>query len=123
MTAPHRVHMPDSRDGKTYVRRLFEPGIDGKPEQVSFYFTINRLPDGRVGEVFIKADRQGSLLSGVLDVLGIMISLALQHGVPVEAIIGKMRGTRFPPDQLPRYTSVLDLLAKILEADFGTPAT
>lgn len=129
MTAepPKRDVMPDIRGGDTYAFRLQQTGIDGVPETVRLYFTINRLPDGRVGEVFIKADRQGGFMSGVLDVLGIMISLGLQHGVPLTVIIQKMKDTRFPPASftgnglVPNCTSPLDLLARLLEAKFLTP--
>lgn len=123
-----RVHMPDSRDGKTYAFRLAQTVTDEKGREkheiVKFYFTINRMPDGRPGEVFIKADQQGSFLSGVLDVLGIMISLALQHGVPIKVIVEKMKGTRFPPASftgsqlVSNCTSPLDLLARLFEAEF-----
>lgn len=115
MTAPHRVHMEDVRPGRTHAVKLFAPGPDGKPEAIKFYFTVSRLSNGAIGEVFIRCDRQGSLMSGVLDALGIMISLALQHGVGVDVLVEKMKGTRFPPDHVPHFTSVLDYLAKLLE--------
>ena len=119
-----RERMPDEREGKTYAFRLQQTTEDGRQETVRLYFTINRLPDGRPGEVFIRAGGQGSFLSGVLDVLGIMISLGLQHGVPIHLIIEKMKGTRFPPASftgnaiVSNCTSPLDLLARLLESEF-----
>ena len=121
---PNRERLGDERTGRTYAFRLRQTREDGQQETVKFYFTINTYGDGRPGEVFIRADRQGSFVSGVLDVLGIMISLGLQHGVPLEIIIEKMKGTRFPPASftgnklVSNCTSPLDLLARLLEAEF-----
>lgn len=122
---PKREVMPSERGGSTFAFRLQQTGVDGQPETVRLYFTINQVPDGRVGEVFIRADKQGGFMSGVLDVLGIMISLGLQHGVPLDVIIQKMKDTRFPPASftgnniVPNCSSPLDLLARLLEAKFS----
>lgn len=124
MTDARRDRLGDSRNGSTYAFRLQHTREDGQQETVRFYFTVNTYADGRPGEVFIRADRQGSFMSGVLDVLGMMISLGLQYGVPLPVIIKKMKDTRFPPASftgnglVPNCSSPLDLLARLLEAKF-----
>lgn len=135
MTDAKRERLPDERNGGTHGFRLksTREGVacmkcghveQPAPETVRFYFTVNTYPDGRPGEVFVRADKQGTLASGALDVLGIIISLALQHGVPLKTIVAKMKDTRFPPasftgDELvPNCSSPLDLLARYLEAKF-----
>lgn len=121
--APAREHMPPERQSVTKTFRL-QHTQGGFTETIRFYITVGLHPDGRPGEVFIKADRQGSFASGILDSLGIMISLALQHGVPLATVIEKMKGSRFPPasftgdSDVPNCTSVLDLLARWLELRF-----
>lgn len=53
--------------------------------------TIGRYPDGRVGEVFIDsvAAARGRLATRVTDLqkdLAVLISIALQHGAPLEEL-------------------------------------
>ena len=43
------------------------------------YITTGRYDDGSTGEVFINVAKQGTTISGLLDALGIVVSLALQH--------------------------------------------
>lgn len=88
-----RDHLPSERIGFTHKFEI----IAGQ-ERYSFYMTCNIFEDGRLGEILIKAGKMGSLLSGVLDGFAINFSIALQHGVPLEALTTKMRYTRFKPD-------------------------
>ncbi|HYO35261.1 MAG TPA: vitamin B12-dependent ribonucleotide reductase, partial [Geodermatophilus sp.] len=53
--------------------------------------------DGSLGEVFLKLGKQGSTLAGVMDAFSIGISIALQHGVPLETYIQKFTNMRFEP--------------------------
>jgi ribonucleoside-diphosphate reductase alpha chain len=66
-------------------------------EGTTFYLEMGMYPDGRLGEIFIKSHRDGSFSRGVLDVLARVVSLALQHGVPVAEVVCSMRGLNFPP--------------------------
>lgn len=88
-----RDHLPSERVGFTHAFDI----LSGT-EKYSFYMTCNVFEDGRLGELLIKAGKVGSLLSGVLDGFAIQFSIALQHGVPMQALIDKMRFTRFKPD-------------------------
>ena len=93
--------------------------------RMKIYFTVGKYPDGRPGEIFIKADRSGSLASGALDAVAMMMSIALQHGIPLENLTSKLRHTRFEPDgytqdpHFPSASSPLDLLAQWLTSIFG----
>lgn len=93
-------------------------------DRMKFYFTVGLYPDGRLGEVFIKADRSGSLASGALDAVAMVMSIALQHGVPLQVLLDKIRHLRFEPEgwtgneEFPRASSVLDLLAQWLSKKF-----
>jgi hypothetical protein len=49
-----RVHMPAEREGHTVVIRLRQR--IGPP--LRLYVTTGLLPDGRLGEIFIKADKE-----------------------------------------------------------------
>lgn len=114
---PLRERLPDERKG---VTRRFHVRAGG--ENVKVYVTVGRYPDGRIGEVFLKVDRQGTLASGALDAVALAISVGLQYGIPLGAFVDKFVGMRFEPagftgDNDDRYrtcTSVLDLVARYL---------
>ena len=59
--------------------------------------TAGSYPDDGLGEVFLKLGKQGSTLAGVMDAFSIGISIALQHGVPLETYIQKFTNMRFEP--------------------------
>lgn len=124
---PERRRLPDDREG---VTRKFEilPKMGADTESAtSFYISANCYPGTkRVGEIFLKCDRHGSLASGVLDALAISLSVGLQHGVPVEAYTSKFVNTRFEPSgftgdkEYPRASSVVDLLGRWLQDHYKT---
>lgn len=61
------------------------------------YLNIGLYPDGSPGELFIKMSKEGSTVSGLMDVIGILTSVALQYGVPLATLTHKLRHTRFEP--------------------------
>ena len=62
----------------------FELRHGGK--NASFIITLGRYPDGAVGEVFISGAKAGSEVDAVARDGAILLSLALQHSVPLETI-------------------------------------
>lgn len=121
---PERERLPTDRPSVTRVFRLPRTRSNGETVLVKFYFTAGLYADGRVGEIFIKADQQGSLASGALDAVGILMSMLLQHGVPLADILPKLLHMRFPPDgftkdaEIPSCSSPIDLLAQWLAKKF-----
>jgi ribonucleoside-diphosphate reductase alpha chain len=119
-----RRRMPDERQGINRVFHIPHRQDNGVMAEFHMYITVNVYPDGAPGEIFIKVDKSGALLRGVCDLLGVSISLGLQHGVPLQAFTSKMIGTRFEPSgftgdkEFPRCSSPFDLLARWLEARF-----
>jgi ribonucleoside-diphosphate reductase alpha chain len=61
------------------------------------YVTVGLYPTGQVGEIFIKMAKEGSTVSGLMDAFATSISLALQHGVPLNVLCEKFAHTRFEP--------------------------
>ena len=85
---------------------------------VTAYITANKGPDGKLIEVFAKADEG---YQGQLDSLCIVISLALQHGTPAETIIRHLRYRRYPPEGGPgQPVSLADALGLAMERENGT---
>ena len=86
--------------------------------------TAGSYPDDGLGEVFLKLGKQGSTLAGVMDAFSIAISIALQHGVPLETYVQKFTNMRFEPAGLTddpdirMAQSVLDYIFRRLALDY-----
>lgn len=65
--------------------------------QQSGYLHIGTYPDGSPGEVFINIAKQGSTVSGLMDAIGVLTSVALQYGVPLDVLVEKFSHTQFEP--------------------------
>lgn len=80
--------------------------------------------EGTPGEIFVKMAKEGSTLSGFMDGLALSLSIGLQYGVPLKALVDKLTNTRFEPSGFTenaniRYvSSVLDYIARWLGGKF-----
>jgi len=61
------------------------------------YLTVGKYEDGTPGEIFIKMAKEGSTLSGIMDAFALSVSIALQYGVPLRALVDKFCNSRFEP--------------------------
>ena len=66
------------------------------------YITVGMYEDGTPGEIFIKMAKEGSTLSGFMDGFALSVSIGLQYGVPLKALVDKLINTRFEPSGLHR---------------------
>jgi ribonucleoside-diphosphate reductase alpha chain len=113
---PAREVLPDERQSITHKFRV------GDQEG---YLTVGLYPDGRPGELFVKINKEGSMVSGLMDAVAKLASIALQFGVPLKDLAPKMRNTRFEPygptgnPEIPWATSVVDYVFHWLERKFG----
>lgn len=120
MDAPARRPLPRDRKSVTHKFKI----TDSNNVEHKGYIHVGFYDDGAPGELFIKVDKQGSLLSGLLDGLAISASMALQYGVPLTSICSKWRNMAFEPggrtehETIRRCTSVLDYIARWLELKF-----
>ena len=85
---PVRRPMPTDADAK---RHKFKIGSH------SGYIHPGMYEDGSLGEVFIKMAKVGSTVQGLMDTIGVLTSLALQHGVPLELLVDKFSHASFEP--------------------------
>jgi ribonucleoside-diphosphate reductase alpha chain len=112
---PVRERLPKSRRSRTYKFRVAD--CEG-------YFTVSEYEDGRPGELFLKASKQGSTLAGILDAFSISISLGLQHGVPLRTYVDKYANMRFEPagmtddSDLRLSTSIVDYVFRRIAVDY-----
>jgi ribonucleoside-diphosphate reductase alpha chain len=88
------------------------------------YLTVGLLDDDRPGEIFIKTSKEKSTLSGLVQGFCRAFSLAIQHGLPLEAAVDRFRGMRFEPSgptsnpDIPHATSILDYVVRYLELHY-----
>jgi ribonucleoside-diphosphate reductase alpha chain len=112
---PIRKRLPKSRPSLTTSFSV--GGAEG-------YMTAGSYPDDGLGEVFLKLGKQGSTLAGVMDAFSIAISIALQHGVPLDTYVQKFTNMRFEPAGLTddpdirMAQSVLDYIFRRLALDY-----
>lgn len=91
-----------------------------KVKLLRIYVLTSNYPDGRLADVTIKAGLAGSTISGLLNALSLTASLAIQHGVPLEALLGEWLNLRFEPEgttadkTMPRVGSIVDATARYL---------
>lgn len=86
-------------------------------EKRGFYVTVN-TQDGLPSEVFIISGKAGDEANADAEALGRMVSIALQYGVPAEAIVKTLRGINggmYGSYQGRMVASKADLLAVALE--------
>ena len=89
-----RIGMPLRRrlsDTRTALTHKFDiAGHEG-------YLTVGLFEDGSPGELFITMAKEGSTIGGLMDGIGTLTSLALQYGVPMDALVKKFAHVRFEP--------------------------
>jgi ribonucleoside-diphosphate reductase alpha chain len=114
----HRRKLPSERSSITHKFSI--GGHEG-------YITVGMYETGEPGEIFIKMAKEGSTLSGFMDGFALSVSIGLQYGVPLKALVDKFINTRFEPagytghPAIPYAKSVLDYIARWLGGRFISP--
>ncbi|MBN2339909.1 MAG: vitamin B12-dependent ribonucleotide reductase [Deltaproteobacteria bacterium] len=113
-----RRRLPDERQSITHKFDI--SGHEG-------YITAGLYDDGKVGEIFIRMAKEGSVVSGLMDSFATAISLALQYGVPLEVLVDKFSHTRFEPSgitrnpEIPIAKSIMDYIFRWMNLRFLKP--
>ena len=85
---PNRKLLPPTRQSLTHKFTI---------DQHKGYITVGLYEDKTPGEVFLTMAKEGSTIGGLMDAVGILTSLALQYGVPVDALARKFEYVSFEP--------------------------
>ncbi len=115
--SPYRRKLPDER--RSITHKFSISGHEG-------YVTVGLYDDGKPGEIFIVMSKEGSTISGLMDSFATAISLTLQYGVPLEALVDKFTHMRFEPSgftknpEIPMAKSLVDYIFKWLGSKFMT---
>jgi ribonucleoside-diphosphate reductase alpha chain len=112
---PLRRRLPDTRTSVTHKFDI--AGHEG-------YLTVGLFEDRQPGELFITMAKEGSTIGGLMDAIGTLTSLALQYGVPLEALVKKFAHQRFEPSgytknpEIRSASSIIDYVFRWLAIQF-----
>jgi ribonucleoside-diphosphate reductase alpha chain len=112
---PRRRKLPDERQAITHKFSI--AGHEG-------YITVGMYEDGKPGEIFLVMAKEGSTISGLMDAFATSISMALQYGVPLEALVEKFSHVRYEPSgftknqQIPFAKSITDYIVRWMASKF-----
>ncbi len=112
---PRRQRLPDTRRSMTHKFDI--QGHEG-------YLTVGFFDDGRPGELFITMAKEGSTVGGLMDVVGTLVSMGLQYGVPLDVFVNKFAHSRFEPSgftknpDIPIAKSITDYIFRWLGIEF-----
>jgi len=112
---PHRERLPATRPSITH--KFSVSGHEG-------YLTVGQYEDGKPGELFVTMAKEGSTVGGMMDAFATAISLCLQYGVPLDALVKKFTHQRFEPSgmtsnrDIPFAKSVVDYIFRWLGLTF-----
>ncbi len=115
MKAPQRHRLPMTRHALIHKFRV---------GNTKAYIRVGLYPDGSPGEVFLTVAKAGSTLQGLMDSFATLLSLSLQHGIPLAVIAKKFRHVRFEPcgltrnREIPMASSIIDYIFRWLELRF-----
>ncbi len=112
---PVRKRLPDERMSITHKFSI--EGHEG-------YITVGLYEDGSPGEVFITMSKEGSTISGLMDTIATLVSIALQYGIPLNVLVRKFINMRFEPSgfttnpSIPTTKSIVDYVFRYLGLKF-----
>jgi len=112
---PLRRRLPEERQALTHKFAI--QGHEG-------YITVGLYEDGSPGEIFLKMAKEGSTVSGLMDSFATVVSMSLQYGVPLQALVDKFAHSRFEPSgftgnpEIPIAKSIMDYIFRWLASRF-----
>jgi ribonucleoside-diphosphate reductase alpha chain len=94
---PLRRRLPETRTAITHKFDI--AGHEG-------YLTVGLFEDGQPGELFVTMAKEGSTIGGLMDSVATLTSMALQYGVPLEALVRKFAHQRFEPSGFTKHPEI-----------------
>ena len=116
LTASMRRRLPSKRHGLTQ-----EAKVGGN----KIFLRTGEYEDGALGEIFIDMHKEGAALRSVMNCFAMLVSIALQYGVPLDVLVEQFVFTRFEPqgpvqghDRVKFATSVIDYIFRALGIEY-----
>ncbi len=114
--ASEQEKLPGRRKGYTQKAK-----IGGQ----TIFLRTGEYDDGRLGEIFLDMNKEGSALRAFINNFAISVSLGLQYGVPLEEYVEAFIFTKFEPagmvqgnDAIKNATSILDYVFRELAVSY-----
>jgi ribonucleoside-diphosphate reductase alpha chain len=111
-----RRRLPSKRHGLTQ-----EAKVGGN----KIFLRTGEYEDGALGEIFIDMHKEGAALRSVMNCFAMLVSIALQYGVPLDVLVEQFVFTRFEPqgpvqghDRVKFATSVIDYVFRALGVEY-----
>lgn len=105
------------RKGRTHAAKIGD---------IELYITISFYDNGRISEIFVSTDREGTVVKGLLASLSKSLSHMLQYGISPEDISEMLRGQKYEPSGLvlrhpyiKSASSISDLISKVIDIECG----
>ena len=116
LAATARRRLPSKRFGLTQ-----EAKVGGN----KIFVRTGEYEDGTLGEIFIDMHKEGAALRSVMNCFAMLVSIALQYGVPLDVLVEQFVFTRFEPqgpvqghDRVKFATSVIDYVFRALGVEY-----
>ncbi|TMA22446.1 MAG: vitamin B12-dependent ribonucleotide reductase, partial [Deltaproteobacteria bacterium] len=116
LAANVRRRLPSKRAGITQ-----EAKVGGN----KVFLRTGEYENGELGEIFIDMHKEGAALRSVMNCFAMLVSIALQYGVPLEVLVEQFVFTRFEPqgpvqghDRVKFATSVIDYVFRALGVEY-----
>jgi ribonucleoside-diphosphate reductase alpha chain len=116
LAANVRRRLPSKRHGITQ-----EAKVGGN----KVFLRTGEYDDGGLGEIFIDMHKEGAALRSVMNCFAMLVSIALQYGVPLEVLVEQFVFTRFEPqgpvqghDRVKFATSVIDYVFRAVGVEY-----
>jgi ribonucleoside-diphosphate reductase alpha chain len=116
LPASARRRLPSKRHGLTQ-----EAKVGGN----KIFLRTGEYEDGTLGEIFIDMHKEGAALRSVMNCFAMLVSMALQYGVPLDVLVEQFVFTRFEPqgpvqghDRVKFATSVIDYVFRALGVEY-----
>ncbi|NLA84757.1 MAG: vitamin B12-dependent ribonucleotide reductase [Clostridiales bacterium] len=131
MTYQELLEIAEARRSEVPVRvkaRGRRPGFthSAKIGDIELYVTVNFYPNGKIAELFISTDKEGTVVKGLLASLSKAISNMLQYNIPPQEISRTLRGQQYEPSgfvsrhpYIKQASSISDLISKIIDIELG----
>lgn len=93
---------------------------------IELYITIGFYENGKIAELFVSTDKDGTVVKGLVASLSKSLSHMLQYNIPPEKISTMLRGQKYEPagfverhPYIKHATSISDLISKVIDIECG----
>ena len=93
---------------------------------IELYITLGFYDNGKISELFVSTDKEGTVVKGILASLSKAISNMLQYNIPAAEISRTLRNQQFEPSgfvsrhpYIKSATSISDLISKVIDIELG----